>query len=142
MLYLESGNIRYLSIQHILNSVLFSILLNKKVKGKLDFSTKIPVLTLILRKLKVINLSHQYIEKGQPAHPCSLTGSYTVGSQEDQLQDFTLISLKMIMDNSKTGRWTVPFKKFGRFRVKTKQWSYFSTKIYLKVFTHLSTLKL
>ena len=31
---------------------------------------------------------------------------------------FTLIFLKMKMDRVKNGRWIIPFKKFGRLRVK------------------------
>ena len=38
----------------------------------------------------------------------------------DQLQDIILISLKMVMDSSKNGRWIIPFEKFSLWRVKIK----------------------
>ena len=35
----------------------------------------------------------------------------------DKLQVFILISLKMVMDSARNGRWIIPFKKFGMVRV-------------------------
>ena len=67
------------------------------------------VLTLILLELKVISLW-----PGQLAHPCSLTMLYTVGWPSFHI----LITLKIIVDISKTWRWIIPFKKFSRLRIK------------------------
>ena len=73
-------------------------------------------LTLILPKTKVISICHQY-----GARPACTSMQYdqplccwlTVG----------LISLKMITDSSKNGRWIIPFKKFIRLRVNVYNYS-------------------
>ena len=54
------------------------------------------------------------IDPGQPAHLCSPTRLYTVGWPTSS---YHLDIPKMIMDNTKNGRWINPFKKFGRLRV-------------------------
>ena len=64
---------------------------------------------------------------GDNAHPCKnyrnnrhtdRPGSILLA---DQHQVLILISLKMILDSSKNGRWITPFKKFSRLRVTSKQ---------------------
>ena len=67
-------------------------------------SNKLYDFTCTKRKWRAFAIS---IEPGQPAHP------WVLG---DQI--LILISLKMIMDCSKNGKGSIPFKKFSRLRVK------------------------
>ena len=61
------------------------------------------VLTLILPTPKAISLCHQYIEPGQPDH----------------LENFILISLKLIMNSAKNVGRIISFRKFDMIRVLT-----------------------
>ena len=72
------------------------------------------ILTLNLLKLKEISFCHLY--RASPA---------STSVQSDQAlycwlinSQVILISLKMIIDSSKNGRWIIPLKKFSRERVK------------------------
>ena len=71
------------------------------------------LLTLTLLEPKVISLNTS-VKPGQPAHPCSLTRLYAVGSPTSSSH---LDSPKIIMDSSKNGCRTSPFNKFCRLRV-------------------------
>ena len=70
-------------------------------------------LTLILLKQTWLVFATS-IEPGQPAHHAVWPSSILLA---DHLQVLILISLNMIMDRSKNGRWIIPFKKFSRLKV-------------------------
>ena len=61
-------------------------------------------------KPEVINICHQY--RARPA--CNTV-------QSDQALYCWLDIPKMIMSNSKNGRWIIPFKKFSRLRIKERR---------------------
>ena len=61
---------------------------------------------------KVISLSYHYIVRLAHRHKCSLTWLYICWQSNSKT------SLKLIMDSSENGRWTSPFKKFIRVRVR------------------------
>ena len=72
-------------------------------------------LTLIHLEVKVISLCHQH--RARP----SCTSMHSNQFLYCWLINFLIkISLKMIMDRSKNGRWIIPFQKFSRLRVKKK----------------------
>ena len=61
-------------------------------------------LTLILLELKVVSLCHQY--RVRPACT-SVQSNQALHMLADQLHVLILIPLKLIIEGSKTGRWTV-----------------------------------
>ena len=99
--------------------LLFNSFNNSKVLNLHSFYI-LNVLTLILPKPKLVILFHQY--RARPA--CTSSQSYQAlywwltGNEILLLQVLILISLKMVMESSKNGRWIIPFKEFSRIRVK------------------------
>ena len=71
-------------------------------------------LTLILLEPKLISLCHQY----RACMPVQSDQALLLLA--DHLQVLVLISIKIIMDSSKNGRWIIPFMKFSRLRVNQK----------------------
>ena len=82
--------------------------------SNLSFTTLVRNLTLILPKPKV---PLPLVQSKTSLHICAVWPSSILLA--DQLQGPILISLKMITDSSKNGRWIIPFKKFSRLRVKS-----------------------
>ena len=66
------------------------------------------VLTFMLLKPRVISLCHQF-----KARPASTSVGFILLAD---LQLLSFISLKLIMESSKNGRWSIPFKKFSRVK--------------------------
>ena len=72
-------------------------------------------LTLDLLEQNMISQCATSIEAGQHTHLCSLTRFYSVGWPAANLH---LDIPKVDNGQIQNGRWTCPFKKFSRLRVK------------------------